>query len=138
MAKGLAFEARFARDLPHLLRTDPLRLRRIVRSLVTNAIRYTDRGGVEIAVDYALGNLELTGCDTGRRYLPRVILRFSKRMDEAGASVSESWSGRELGLSSARRMARLMGGEVELVSSTPEQGSVFRITMRTEAIARPS
>ncbi|WP_395646416.1 hybrid sensor histidine kinase/response regulator [Terricaulis sp.] len=130
-AKGL----RMRLHAPALwVRSDPVLLERIVRNLVSNAVRHTRRGGVLIAARPVAGAVKIEVWDTG----PGIAESERERVFEEFVQLDNQQRAREggmgLGLSIVRRLCRLLEHPMELVS-TPGRGSVFRITApRTEAV----
>jgi len=135
--KGLTFDVRFTGGVPSKLRTDRLRLRQLMRNLVTNAIRTTEQGSVRVLIDYASGNLQFTIVDTGPE-IPAEARSALETLEPGKQAISGDFGSVGLGYFSARRVARLMGGDVELVSSRAGEGSILRATVRAEVVNRPS
>jgi signal transduction histidine kinase/CheY-like chemotaxis protein len=111
------------------LRSDPLLLLRILRNLVTNALRYTDRGGVVVgARRVGRDAVRIEVHDSGRgiteEQQSRVFEEYT-RLEAPGRPVTE---GLGLGLAIVDRLARLLGHEVGL-RSAPGRGSVFHVTV---------
>lgn len=131
--------------LPHLIKADPTRLRQILINLVENAIKFTEKGHVEIEMiaressqETQDGILEVHVRDTGigisLEQRPRLFQPFS----QADSSTTRRFGGTGLGLALSRKLARLMGGDVTLESSRPGEGSQFLVLVKfREATARP-
>jgi signal transduction histidine kinase/CheY-like chemotaxis protein len=106
--------------------TDPTLFERILRNLISNAVRYTDRGGLVLGCRRQDGGLRVEVCDTGRGIPPekhREIFREFAQLDPAGADPRR---GLGLGLAIVERLARLLDHEV-LLRSVPGKGSVFSV-----------
>lgn len=142
-AKGLGLTLRNAS--PELwLNADRIKLARILRNLVTNAIKFTSRGGIDITVERAVdGSALISVADTGigirAEDLARIFDDFA-HIDGAGHQ-EHGWG---LGLAICRRLAEVMGGAIE-VRSQVNAGSVFtlrlpaaRILMRRAVRTVPS
>jgi signal transduction histidine kinase len=115
---------------PVRVNTDVGKVRQILTNLVGNALRYTDEGYVEVSVEPAGGWVLCRIRDTGRGIPPEnqhVIFEPFVQLDGNGTA---SASGTGLGLAVSRRLARLLGGEVE-VESTVGQGSTFTLRLPT-------
>lgn len=129
-AKGLAL--RIEPDAA-AIRSDPLLLERILQNLVANAIRYTDAGSIRVACEPRDDRLVIVVADTGVGIPPdRQTLVFTEfyRID---ARRDLGGGGLGLGLSIVDRLVRLLGHEIELVS-TPGEGTTFRVLVpRAEA-----
>lgn len=124
--KGLILFARFDKPLLRLCYTDPSRLRQIITNLVSNAIKFTQQGHVEIRLHYPDQGLSIDVIDTGigieDSYLDQLFDHFS----QADRSTSRHYGGTGLGLSICQQLAKLLGGHIE-VSSQLGQGSLFRL-----------
>jgi signal transduction histidine kinase len=113
------------------VRTDAVRIRQVLLNLVGNAVKFTERGGVEVRVDArAKGpRLELavavrdTGCGIAPELLPRLFEPFT----QSDASFARRHGGTGLGLAISRRLASLLGGRID-VASEVDRGSVFTFT----------
>ena len=127
-AKGLAFETDFAATLPEVVRADEQRLRQILINVLGNAVKFTARGRVVFRVAHARETarfeIEDSGPGMSKDELARVFEPF-QRGSAAGASSS---GGSGLGLTIARMLTDLMGGEMT-VASTPGQGTTFGIRL---------
>ncbi|MDQ3231848.1 MAG: ATP-binding protein, partial [Pseudobdellovibrionaceae bacterium] len=121
-----------------VIQTDPVRLRQILINIIGNAIKFTEKGQVEVqlslskpTLDAASGQLVFTVRDTGTGISPERQQQLFQAFVQADQSIARVYGGTGLGLVLSRRLARALGGEVELVSSQPGQGSTFRITVDT-------
>ena len=131
--KGISFEAASEASLPELIRSDSLRLRQIVVNLATNAIKFTDRGGVLISLRAIAGQsgsplLQIDVADTGEGIEAERIEALFEPYVQADASVARRRGGAGLGLAISRRLARLLGGEIS-VESQLGVGSTFRLVL---------
>lgn len=127
LRKGLSVTSAVDRDVP-VIWADPLAVRRILENLVSNAIKFTDSGGIEIAVSMVPNDaVELRVTDTGRgippEQLPTVFERFVQAEDGRG-----SLGGSGLGLAVVRELAELHGGSVRAHSVLGE-GSTFGVIL---------
>ena len=125
---------------PCVVRTDA-RLRQVLSNLVSNALKFTDKGRVVIglkvtALEGTMRALELTVSDTGIGIPPEVHEQIFEPFAQADASISRRYGGSGLGLSIARKLLRLVGGELTLIS-TPGRGSRFTVTLTSEAADAP-
>jgi signal transduction histidine kinase/DNA-binding response OmpR family regulator len=137
--KGLELLARVHPDVPSLLHGDPGRLRQVLVNLVSNAVKFTDRGGQVLVrarlVGEAAGKsiVRFEVQDTGIGIEPAVRSRLFQSFSQADGSTSRRYGGTGLGLAISKRLVELMGGEIG-VDSTPGLGSTFWFTL---ALARP-
>ncbi len=122
---GFRFEAEGV--LPELVRADEKRVRQILINLLGNAIKFTARGQVTFRLRYAreLASIEIedTGPGLSAEELARIFEPFTR-----SASAGPSAPGAGLGLTIAKMLTDLMGGQLT-VSSTPGVGSVFRVKL---------
>jgi len=125
--KGLALRTALSEDLP-ALETDGKRLYQILQNLVSNAVKFTESGHVEIGAHRDDAQVVVTVRDTGigiaAEDLPHIFDKF--RQVDGGAS--RRYEGTGLGLAIARRLAELLGGELS-AESRPGEGSVFTLRL---------
>jgi len=122
-AKGLRLELRAAK-LPHL-RTDPKRVWQIVLNLASNAVKFTEHGGVTVALEpLTSGGVAVHVIDTGIGIAPE----DAERVFDEFVQVGRAHEGTGLGLAIGRRLARLLGGDLTL-RSAPGEGSCFTLTL---------
>jgi CheY-like chemotaxis protein len=126
--KGLRFTVRYATAIPASIETDPTRLRQILINLVGNAIKFTERGAVQLAVrlidDANTPQLEFEVSDSGLGMEPAQLDRLFRPFTQADVSTTRQFGGTGLGLAISRHLARLLGGDIA-VQSTPDVGSTF-------------
>ncbi len=148
-AKGLTLSASIAEDTPRHVRGDPTRLRQVLFNLVSNAIKFTDRGGIEIAVwspdaaEPALGadgkhrlTLRCEVEDSGIGMTEEQRGRLFGAFVQADVSTSRKYGGTGLGLAICKRLVEAMGGDIA-VSSSPGRGSIFRFSIQTRPAEAP-
>jgi len=128
-AKGVQLTTALAGHCP-LLTADRQLLSRAIGNLVSNAIKYTDaRGRVEIATAYQPGRITVTVRDTGCGIAPATQARLFEKYSRVATSTAVEGSG--LGLYIVRRIARLHGGSVGVVSDVG-RGSTFALALPCE------
>jgi signal transduction histidine kinase len=129
-AKNLALVVNVDDGVPPV-NGDPSRLRQVLTNLISNAIKFTDRGQVTLAARPGRGVVTVQVSDTGvgipAPALPRIFDAFFQVGDQSGTAGPEGM-GVGLGLAIARRLVRLMGGDLA-VESTVGQGSRFTFTL---------
>ena len=135
-AKGLRVDIVVARDTPRL-ETDPRHLRQILLNLAANAIKFTERGAVTIVAKPGgrgvLMSVEDTGIGIAETDLDRIFEEFEQvRPSGRGDSMQR---GTGLGLAIARKLARVLGGEVTVISQLG-RGSCFTLDLPVSAPAR--
>jgi signal transduction histidine kinase/CheY-like chemotaxis protein len=128
-SKGLALVTEHARDVPPYFVTDNQRLRQVLRSLLSNAFKFTERGQVTVAVKKVDGEaLRFDVRDTGIGIPHDKQDLIFQAFQQADGTTSRKYGGIGLGLSISREFSRLLGGSVS-VTSEPGAGSVFSVTL---------
>ena len=115
--------------LPARVVTDPGRLRQVLLNLVSNAVKFTDRGEVRIEAQAQGGDtLRIEVADTGCGIPPEKLSRVFEPFRQGDASTARRFGGTGLGLAICRRLVEALGGEIH-VSSEPGVGSRFWFTL---------
>lgn len=140
-ARGLAFSHAW-RGLERKVLADPHRIRQIANNLVTNAIRYTERGSVRI--EFAAREDEVSGAqtltivvsDTGPGVTPEQIPLIFKEFTQLDTSRTRRFEGAGMGLAIVRGLVDLFGGTIE-TDSRVGQGTTFTVTIPVTTVAPP-
>jgi signal transduction histidine kinase len=127
-SQGVEVLTRVEPDVPERLLIDELRVRQIVLNLVANAAKFTERGHIRVDLAWRLGVLDIAVEDTGPGIEPDACDRVFEEF-EFGSPAAARAGGSGLGLSVSRRLARLMGGDLILASTTPGAGARFLLTV---------
>lgn len=123
--KGLEIAALVSPEVSTSLVGDAARLRQVLINLAGNAVKFTERGGVGLKVERSTaGGIVFTVLDSGPGVPPDRRSAIFDEFERGATGSTRSESGTGLGLSIARRLVRLMGGEITL-SDRPGGGSVF-------------
>ncbi|HXD42888.1 MAG TPA: ATP-binding protein [Ramlibacter sp.] len=134
-AKGLAFRFDTEGAIPEVVRADEKRLRQILINLLGNAIKFTAQGQVVFRVRYAREMAHIEIEDTGPGLTPQEVEQIFEPFAR-GSSASQTAPGAGLGLTIAKMLTDLMGGELT-VSTAPGAGSVFRIKLFLPEVSHP-
>jgi signal transduction histidine kinase len=131
--KGLQFELQLGENIPSAVVGDSNRLRQILVNLIGNAIKFTERGRVELSVTCAERTdtgavLHFTVTDTGIGIDSAALERLFKPFTQAENSMTRRYGGTGLGLAISVRLAQAMGGLLQ-VKSTLNQGTTFRLIL---------
>ena len=131
--KGLCFYCRMPDETPDAVMGDRMRLQQVLLNLAGNAIKFTERGDVEISL-HALSQdgeacLEFAVRDTGIGIPPSGLERLFQPFAQADASMARRFGGTGLGLSICKSLVEMMGGRI-WVESEVGKGSTFYFTVR--------
>lgn len=134
LEKGLQFSVEQAEDLPQTFTTDSKRLQQILKNLLANAFKFTERGGVTLRIEQSAADAVLQPAqppslifsvqDTGIGIAPEHQKMIFFAFQQADGTTSRKYGGTGLGLSISRELATLLGGRIELTSEVG-QGSTF-------------
>jgi PAS domain S-box-containing protein len=127
--KGLELGCRIAHDVPSLVRGDPGRVRQVLANLLTNAVKFTEKGEVVLRVDKVAEDagdvtLSFTVRDTGIGIAPEALTHIFRPFTQADGSTTRRYGGTGLGLSISKQLVELMKGDIG-VTSEPFKGSTF-------------
>ena len=118
-------------------RGDPTRVRQILTKLISNAVKFTDRGRIGLSIRRADKGLILEVSDTGPGIPADMLDRIFDPFDQLDPSNTRRHGGSGLGLAICRSLAQMMGGEIT-VASEVGQGSRFTVTLPLDRIKRPA
>ena len=149
--RGLEMHAVLHGSVPAVVHTDPHRLKQILVNLLGNAIKFTSHGGIQVDISYREGSahprveddgstpqmqhrrLRITVTDTGIGIEPAKLQALFKPFIQGDESMTRRFGGTGLGLAISRRLARMMGGDIQ-ASSEGGRGSVFVVEIGTGPI----
>lgn len=121
--------------LPRRVRGDPYRLKQLLMNVVGNAVKFTDRGAIQISVECSRAiPLTVRVRDTGRGIPSDKLDKLFKPFSQCDASMTRVYGGTGLGLHYSRKLAQLMGGDLELIHSEPGIGSEFEFWIPVEVL----
>ena len=123
----VALVKEFDGALPHMY-VDDEKLRQVVMNLLSNAAKFTERGTIRLRASAENGAVAITVADTGIGIAAEKQALIFEAFEQADAGAARGYGGTGLGLTIARRLARLMGGDIG-VESTPGVGSRFTFTL---------
>ena len=133
-AKGIGFRASIDGDVPPMVVGDANRLRQVLLNLLNNAVKFTRRGSVSLAISRQDTNesgyaLRFAVTDTGIGIPKDKLDRLFHRFSQVDGSVAREFGGTGLGLAISRQLVELMGGDMS-VTSEVDRGSTFAFTVR--------
>ncbi|MES2595742.1 MAG: ATP-binding protein [Verrucomicrobiota bacterium] len=131
--KGISLETKIIGTIPGLLDIDPLRFRQVVLNLVTNAVKFTNRGGVKVLLNATPAgdeswDIAVTVTDTGVGIPEEDLARIFSPFEQASTHSRSGAQGTGLGLSITQKLVDLMKGEIQ-VKSTVGSGSEFVVRL---------
>jgi signal transduction histidine kinase/CheY-like chemotaxis protein len=137
--KGLGLNVKYVFPVPRMIMSDPVRLRQILINLVGNAVKFTERGVVEIcvrcdAIADGGSTLAVDVTDTGIGLTVEQCGRLFRAFSQADGTTTRRFGGTGLGLAVSHRLAQILGGGITVVS-TPGKGSTFTVTFATGDLA---
>jgi PAS domain S-box-containing protein len=132
-AKNIVITQRMDPNISPSVMADPLRILQILDNLVSNALKFTAEGSVEVGADLLgrAGNSDivcLSVKDTGIGIEQEAQQRLFQPFEQAGAATARLYGGTGLGLSISRRLAEMMGGTIQL-ESAPGDGTTVSLTL---------
>jgi two-component system, sensor histidine kinase and response regulator len=134
--KGLALRSHASPHVPAAVRGDPTRLRQVLINLIGNAVKFTERGEITVAVSVERDEgrtlvLAFAVSDTGIGVAPEARERLFEAFVQGDGSTTRRFGGTGLGLSISRRLVELMGGRIWL-GDHDGPGATFQFTARFE------
>lgn len=135
--KGLSFSVKSSNNLPHAIVSDATRLNQIMLNLVSNAVKFTDEGRVDLSLDWEgtgdEGHLIVAVNDTGIGIAQENQATLFNRFTQVESSTSRHYEGTGLGLAICWQIAELLGGRIA-VESELGQGSCFTVRIPSKAV----
>ena len=117
------------------LMADATRLQQVLWNLISNAVKFTPRGGsVKIVMERDAGFVEIRVSDTGRGIAPEYLPHIFERFRQVDASTTRSAGGLGLGLAIVRHLVELHGGTVVAESDGIDRGATFRVRLPMPAV----
>lgn len=132
--KGIEVPIKLLTPIPEMVYTDPYRFKQILTNIVGNALKFTEKGKVEISVSFnpIKSEVLLVVRDTGRGIAQKEREKLFKPFSQADASTTRHYGGTGLGLNFSRELARLLGGDLKLTWSERGVGSEFTAFLPVE------
>lgn len=128
--KGLELVASIADDVPDRVVGDPIRLRQVLTNLLSNGVKFTERGSIRLTVEKIgpAGTICFAVTDTGIGIASDKLPTLFERFSQADSSNTRHFGGTGLGLAISKRLVELMGGEIT-VRSELGHGSTFSFSL---------
>jgi PAS domain S-box-containing protein len=132
-AKGLEFKLKVQPAARGVYRGDSVRVRQILYNLVSNALKFTERGRVNVTVSRRRSGLRLVVSDSGIGVAADKLAGLFQKFEQADASTTRRYGGTGLGLAICRDLAQLMGGTIS-AKSAPGEGATFTVDLPLERL----
>jgi len=143
MAKGISFEARFSENIPQVIKSDSQKIYQILTNVIGNAIKFTNTGSVEVDVNLVSSVnqenedvIEFLVKDTGCGIDLNSQRDLFQPFTQGQSRNTQKYGGTGLGLNISMKLAHSLGGDVVLVESRENKGSVFLISFTPELIVK--
>jgi len=134
-AKGVKLQA-VLDPLAGPVNGDPNRLQQVLWNILTNAVKFTPRGGrVQVLLERVNSHLELSVIDSGQGISPEFLPHVFDRFSQADASNTRQHAGLGLGLAIVKQLVELHGGSVRAKSAGPGQGAAFSIELPLQSVS---
>jgi signal transduction histidine kinase/DNA-binding response OmpR family regulator/CHASE3 domain sensor protein len=128
-SKALTFQLDIDPSCPSVIETDLQRLEQVLKNLLSNAFKFTERGKVTLSMKQTGdGQVAFSVTDTGIGIAEEQQKRIFEAFHQADGTISRKYGGTGLGLSISRELVRLLGGAIHIISREG-QGSTFAITL---------
>ncbi|MBI1276050.1 PAS domain S-box protein [bacterium] len=140
--KGLTLTSNADNAQRLMFRGDPARIRQIILNLCSNAVKFTEQGGIDIQLACipthhpSIEQIRITVKDTGIGIDKKNLANIFHKFTQADSSINRKYGGTGLGLAITKTLTELMGGTIE-VQSTPGEGSSFIIVLPLEREEQP-
>lgn len=123
--KGIVFKYIQQTSLPEHIVSDPTRLRQVLSNIVGNAIKFTEKGSVELSIHYSEQGLRFCVADTGRGITSEQRAQLFQAFSQADSSTTRKFGGTGLGLVLTKKLCQTFGGDFQLIESHIGKGSLF-------------
>jgi signal transduction histidine kinase/ActR/RegA family two-component response regulator len=135
--KGLSFGLRISEDAHGVYLGDSVRVRQILYNLISNAVKFTEAGSVEVRIVRRAGLVRIEVADTGIGIEPERAATLFDKFVQADSSTTRRFGGTGLGLAICRELAGAMGGQIRLTSE-PGAGSTFIVELNLPRVGEAS
>ncbi|MDP4630560.1 MAG: ATP-binding protein [Flavobacteriales bacterium] len=130
--KGISFNIDYPKDMPRWVFGDPTRLGQILNNLISNAIKFTDKGSVSLKINFEkkgkLNDFCFTVTDTGIGIDQEKLKTIFEFFSQEDNTITRRFGGTGLGLAISKSIAELLGGEIK-VESEKNVGSTFKFSL---------
>jgi signal transduction histidine kinase len=127
--KSLLIRLDIESGVPEILRSDSVRLRQIIYNVLGNAIKFTERGEIQMSVKIENSQLSFLFRDTGIGMSAELQKNLFSVFTQGDDGHNRKFGGTGLGLALSKKLAQLLGGDLVLLESKINGGSTFRLTL---------
>ena len=125
--KGVHLSVQKVGEVSDFMRTDAIRLRQILLNVIGNAIKFTEKGSIDVRYEVVDGQLCFSVKDTGPGITTHQMDQLFQPFSQGDSSIRKKFGGTGLGLVLSKKLAQLLGGDVSLLESTVGKGSTFLV-----------
>ncbi len=129
---GITFKFKVESKLPQTIISDPTRIRQILSNVVGNAIKFTEKGSVELVVGFSDSQLNFRVTDTGKGISNEQRTKLFQAFAQADSSITRKFGGTGLGLVLTKKLSQALGGDFFLIESELGKGSTFEAIISVE------
>lgn len=119
--------------LPDFLNSDSVRIRQLLVNLISNSIKFTENGEVNVKINYQEPYMRITIADTGVGMSEGQAKKLFNPFTQADQSITRKYGGTGLGLSLSHEIAKKMEGELKLLKTAINEGSTFEVIIKVGA-----
>jgi PAS domain S-box-containing protein len=131
--KGLKLDFYISEGAKDLFISDPTRIKQILFNLMSNAIKFTNTGSIDLFVKREGSSLTIAVEDSGIGIPTDKINRLFKPFSQSDVSMTRKYGGTGLGLALSKKLAQLLEGSLELTNSEEGKGSLFTLTVEEQS-----
>ncbi|WP_166823298.1 ATP-binding protein [Thalassoroseus pseudoceratinae] len=135
-SKKLDFKIEVCEPMPATVKSDPTRIRQVLVNLIGNSIKFTQSGHVAVRVQFTqepTARLEFDVIDTGIGMTVEEQQTLYRPFTQANETTTRQFGGTGLGLSVCKRLSEMLGGDIVVLQSEPNEGTTFRFWMNVDS-----
>lgn len=138
--KRLNLTFRVDGQVPEYMYSDPTRVRQILINIIGNAVKFTHKGSIDVTIKFENSQnpyIEFIIQDTGHGIEEQHITGLFRPFSQGDSSTSRKFGGTGLGLALSRKLAQALGGDVLLLETVKDKGSIFSVRIGTKHSITP-
>ncbi|AZZ36065.1 hypothetical protein CIK05_04420 [Bdellovibrio sp. qaytius] len=139
-SKNIYLNLNLSSQVPTRIKSDPTRVRQILINLISNAMKFTKDGGIQIdvhsdCISSSFNKFQIQIRDTGIGLTPDQAKRLFRPFTQADNSTTRKYGGTGLGLTLSKRLAQALGGDIRIIKTAQGEGSTFAFEFNAEVTA---